>query len=81
MVEIPVMRSQGKVIQSRINELRESRSQIITEEFLKRSDDKIIQELNGGVKSQLQVVHRLVQKVLVYRSGYIEIIPKRDAEG
>jgi len=80
MAEIPVMRSQDKVIQSRINELRESRSQIITETFLRGRDEKIIQELNGGVKSQLKVIHRLIHKVFVYRSGYIEIVPKRDED-
>jgi len=78
MADIPLMRSKRSKLQLRIQELQQTRSQIVTEAYLRKQDEQIIHGLNGGFESQMKVIRRLIRQIIVYRSGYIEIVPKGD---
>jgi len=82
--DIPTLREQKQNIQARIEELQKQRSVMVSADFLRKRDRRIIQGLEGDLEAQRKIVRMLIKRVLVYRSGYIEVVPRkafREIEG
>ena len=73
--DIPALRQQKSELQEKIERLKQQRSKIVSAEYLRKRDMRIIQGLEGNLEAKRKIVRLLIKRVLVYRSGYIEVVP------
>jgi len=50
---------------------------MVSADYLCKRDMRIIQGLEGDLEARRKVVRMLIKRVLVYRSGYIEAVPRK----
>jgi len=75
--DIPTLRQHKQELQVKIEELQKQRSVMVSPDHLRKRDMRIIQGLEGDLEAQRKIVRLLIKRVLVYRSGYIEVFPRK----
>ena len=76
--DIPTLREHKQNLQAKIEELQQQCSLMVSPEYLRKRDMRIIQGLEGDLEAKRKVVHMLIKRVLVYRSGYLEVVPRKE---